>query len=192
MSGMDDMKAIAHCIEIGAEDYLIKPINNILFNARITAALEKKQLRDQQIHYRKQIEDYNSQLESRVHEQVREISAAQLAIIYAMAKMAEFRDMETGAHLERVRDYCNIITNDLIYNGKYRDILTQTYIENVNDALISKRVYKGARTHQDTMDIILDGRDKHFDPAIVDSFLAREQEFKRIAYAESEEGVYED
>jgi response regulator RpfG family c-di-GMP phosphodiesterase len=123
---------------------------------------------------------------------VREISAAQLAIIYAMAKMAEFRDMETGAHLERVRDYCNIITNDLIYNGKYRDILTQTYIENVNDALISKRVYKGARTHQDTMDIILDGRDKHFDPAIVDSFHAREQEFKRIAYAESEEGVYED
>jgi response regulator RpfG family c-di-GMP phosphodiesterase len=133
-SGIDDVKSIARCINLGAEDYLIKPINNTLLNARISTALEKKQLRDQENHYRRQIEDYNSQLESRVREQVREISASQMAIIYAMAKMAEFRDMETGKHIERVRDYCNIITHDLVASGKYRDALTPIYMENIINA----------------------------------------------------------
>ena len=36
------------CIELGAEDYLPKPVNPVLLKARIGASLEKKRLRDQQ------------------------------------------------------------------------------------------------------------------------------------------------
>ncbi len=36
------------CIELGAEDYLHKPVNPVLLRARIGASLEKKRLRDQQ------------------------------------------------------------------------------------------------------------------------------------------------
>jgi class 3 adenylate cyclase len=36
------------CIELGAEDYLTKPVNPVLLKARIGASLEKKRLRDQQ------------------------------------------------------------------------------------------------------------------------------------------------
>src|SRR4029450_8087047 len=36
------------CLEMGAEDYLTKPVNPVLLNARINASLEKKHLRDQQ------------------------------------------------------------------------------------------------------------------------------------------------
>ena len=36
------------CIELGAEDYLSKPVNPVLLKARIGASLEKKRLRDQQ------------------------------------------------------------------------------------------------------------------------------------------------
>jgi class 3 adenylate cyclase len=36
------------CIELGAEDYLAKPVNPVLLKARIGASLEKKRLRDQQ------------------------------------------------------------------------------------------------------------------------------------------------
>jgi putative two-component system response regulator len=133
-SGIDDMQSIVRCIEMGAEDYLIKPINNILLYARINASLEKKRLRDQEVHYHKQIEEYNALLESRVREQVREISASQLAIIYGMAKMAEFRDLETGRHLDRVRAYCDVLMKELINQGKYQKMLTPTYIENVNNA----------------------------------------------------------
>ncbi len=47
-SSLDELDSVVKCVEMGAEDYLPKPINPILLNARITASLEKKRLRDQQ------------------------------------------------------------------------------------------------------------------------------------------------
>ncbi|MBL8100979.1 MAG: response regulator [Anaerolineales bacterium] len=47
-SAMDELDAVVKCVELGAEDYLTKPINPVLLRARINASLEKKRLRDEQ------------------------------------------------------------------------------------------------------------------------------------------------
>jgi class 3 adenylate cyclase len=47
-SAMDELDAVVKCVELGAEDYLTKPVNAILLRARVNASLEKKRLRDQQ------------------------------------------------------------------------------------------------------------------------------------------------
>ncbi len=44
----DELDSVVRCIELGAEDYLTKPVNPVLLRARINASLEKKHLRDQQ------------------------------------------------------------------------------------------------------------------------------------------------
>jgi putative two-component system response regulator len=61
-------------------------------------------------------------------------------------------------------------------------------IADVYDALISRRVYKGAMTHEQAVAIIREGRGIHFDPDITDSFLAIADEFHAIAqhYADRE------
>ncbi|NET32326.1 MAG: adenylate/guanylate cyclase domain-containing response regulator [Cyanothece sp. SIO1E1] len=56
VSALDDVESVAHCIELGAEDYLFKPFNQALLQARIGACLDKKQLRDQEQAYLKQLE----------------------------------------------------------------------------------------------------------------------------------------
>jgi len=134
ISGIGDMSSVVKCIELGAEDYLTKPFDATLLKARIGACIEKKHLRDQDEKHRQQIEEYNLHLEQRVREKVKEVSAAQMAVIYAMAKMAEFRDMETGKHLERVSEYCRIITQELLLANKYTTLLTPIYIENIFNA----------------------------------------------------------
>jgi putative two-component system response regulator len=53
-------------------------------------------------------------------------------------------------------------------------------IIDVYDALVSVRVYKSAYTHTEAMQIIAEGRDKHFDPEIVDAFFEIEKEIKAI------------
>ena len=53
-------------------------------------------------------------------------------------------------------------------------------LSDVYDALISKRVYKSAFTHDEAKKIILEGRGTHFDPDIVDAFIIREAEFIKI------------
>ena len=47
-SALDELDSVVKCVEMGAEDYLTKPINPVLLNARIAASLEKKRLRDEQ------------------------------------------------------------------------------------------------------------------------------------------------
>ena len=47
-SAVEGIGSVVRCIELGAEDYLSKPVNAVLLKARIGSALAKKQLRDQQ------------------------------------------------------------------------------------------------------------------------------------------------
>ena len=51
ISALDDIASIARCIERGAEDYLPKPFDPVLLRARISACLEKKDLREREKEY---------------------------------------------------------------------------------------------------------------------------------------------
>lgn len=53
-------------------------------------------------------------------------------------------------------------------------------LADVYDALTTARVYKPAYSHETAKGIILDGNGKHFDPEIVEAFLANEQRFIEI------------
>ncbi|WP_165774787.1 PP2C family protein-serine/threonine phosphatase [Candidatus Viridilinea mediisalina] len=46
VSALDELDSVVRCIELGAEDYLIKPINAVLLHAKVDACLERKRLRD--------------------------------------------------------------------------------------------------------------------------------------------------
>lgn len=55
ISALGEMDSIVRCIEMGAEDYLPKPFDPVLLEARIGASLEKKRLRDQEVEYLHQV-----------------------------------------------------------------------------------------------------------------------------------------
>ncbi|MDD2700244.1 MAG: HD domain-containing protein [Sideroxydans sp.] len=54
-------------------------------------------------------------------------------------------------------------------------------LADVYDALICKRVYKKALSHEDAVAFIVEGRGQHFDPDVVDAFLSIQTEFMQIA-----------
>ena len=56
ISGRQDMEGIIQCIEAGADDYLFKPFNPVLLQARIKAGLERKRWHDTEEKYREQLE----------------------------------------------------------------------------------------------------------------------------------------
>lgn len=45
-SALDELDSVVKCIELGAEDYLTKPVNAVLLRARVGSSLEKKRLHD--------------------------------------------------------------------------------------------------------------------------------------------------
>lgn len=277
ISALDDMESVVRCIESGADDYMVKPFNHTILRARIDACLWKKQMRDRESQYQGQIENFNIELQNRVSKQVFEITAAQRSTIFAMAKLAESRDPETGEHLLRIREYVKIICQRLCLLPKYATMIDDNFIENicaasplhdigkvgipdgillkrgkltieefnimkthagigaetlrevnrlhpgndfvrigieiaeshherwdgtgyphglareeiplvgrilalsdVYDALTSKRCYKEAYSHDMSIEIIIDGRGKHFDPDVVDALVSTKKDFIRI------------
>jgi len=73
LSALDELGSVVRCIELGAEDYLPKPFDPVLLRARISACLEKKRLRDQELVFRKELEEWAKTLEARVKEQVSQL-----------------------------------------------------------------------------------------------------------------------
>ena len=55
LSSLDEIDSVAACIEMGADEYLPRPINPVILQVRLDACLEKKRLRDRELKYLEQI-----------------------------------------------------------------------------------------------------------------------------------------
>jgi class 3 adenylate cyclase len=67
ITSLQEMDAAKLCIELGAEDYLTKPFQSALLEARIGTCLEKKRLRDREAVYLQQIEEEKAKYNQLLH-----------------------------------------------------------------------------------------------------------------------------
>ena len=75
ISALDELSAVVRCIEAGAEDYLSKPFNSILLQARVGACLEKKFAADRQIALYQQLLLSQQQLDRELADAHRRVAA---------------------------------------------------------------------------------------------------------------------
>ena len=258
-------------LSLGAVDYIVKPFSQPILHKRVEMHLllqaQKNELRS-----------FNENLLEMVNERVNHIYALQDAIILWVAEVIEFRDEETGQHVERVQQYLRVALDEMKKTERYADEVTvwdaeaflksaalhdvgkikindyillkpgpltseefdimkqhtvygktlieslqdkvpdQTFLDyaktlahwhherwdgmgypdqlagekiplqarmmtlaDVYDALISKRPYKKAFSHDEAMRIIRDGRAAQFDPHLADLFLGLSDRIKAIS-----------
>lgn len=129
VSALEEQDSVVRCIEAGADDYLTKPVNSVLLRARVNNSLNKKRLYDRDKQYRNELECYNQQLKHKVAMQVKDITAAQMSMIFATSKLAESKDPETGAHLDRMRIFCKVLSEYLSGKDKYKNLVNSEFIE---------------------------------------------------------------
>lgn len=67
LSASDEIERVARCVEMGAEDYLPKPFDPVLLQARIGASLEKKRLRDREVSHLRQIQEEKQRSDDLLH-----------------------------------------------------------------------------------------------------------------------------
>lgn len=97
------------------------------FYGTIQDVTEMKKVEDE-------LEKYSQYLEQLVEEKVKEISSSQMATIYALIKLSESRDDDTGAHIERTASFCRLLAQKARTDPEYADIITDTFIETIYKA----------------------------------------------------------
>jgi len=113
---LDKVKAFGS----GGVDYVTKPFQFDEVDARVKTHLKLRR--------------YQSHLEDLVKEQVKEISDSQVSTIFALSKLSESRDKETGEHLERVQIYCKMLAEKLSRQEPYNSVITVSFTHNIFNA----------------------------------------------------------
>lgn len=119
---------VARGLDMGADDYMIKPLEKVELMARVRSLLRAKNLQDALIVKTKQLEEMNDRLELMAEERSIEIMMTRDAAIFGMAKLAESRDPETGAHLERIRNFTRTLAAELGKNPKYAGVVDDEFV----------------------------------------------------------------
>ena len=94
------------CLELGATDFLIKPIDPMELAPRVRNALQSKMYHDQ-------LRRHAEQLEEIVRRRTKDLENSRREVIYCLARAAELRDNDTGNHVIRVGRYAGIIARNL-------------------------------------------------------------------------------
>jgi putative two-component system response regulator len=122
LSGLNATQDKVRGFQAGGVDYIAKPFQSEEVKARISIHLKLSALR------------HKLEFQKLVEKKVSEVLAAQQATIFTLAKLAELRDDDTGAHLERVRDYCHLLARWLGECSPYADHISADFIDCIQHA----------------------------------------------------------
>ena len=117
--------------DLGANDYITKPISPPILLARVKTQLENKAISDF-------LRDKNEFLEKEIEKRTKDVVAIQNVTIFAMASLAETRDNETGNHIKRTSNYVKMLAKKLQNHPKFKAYLTDEMIDTL---------YKSAPLH---------------------------------------------
>jgi putative two-component system response regulator len=103
----NDQKQVRYrALEVGATDFLTKPVDKVEFLARANNMLVLSDVR-------KKLFDRAAWLAEEVHKATAEILQRERETVIRLSKAAEYRDPETGAHILRMAHYSELIAKSL-------------------------------------------------------------------------------
>ncbi len=124
LTGQEGRDKEQEALDLGAVDYILKPISAGIVKARVGLHIE--------------LENYRKSLEEMVEVRTEQLARTQDTILEILASMTSFRDNETGAHIKRTTIYTEMLIANLFEKNHPDYQLDDGY---------AKRVIKAAKLH---------------------------------------------
>ena len=124
VSGLDEAIDKMRAFEAGGVDYVTKPFHAEEVLVRVNTHLRIR-------HLQSELEEQNRSLKRLVQEQITAIVESHLATIFALAKLAEYRDDDTGKHIRRVQAYCEVLARQMRHYGSFTRYIDDVYMQNL-------------------------------------------------------------
>jgi response regulator RpfG family c-di-GMP phosphodiesterase len=123
---LDDVKEV---LAAGADDYLMKPFSPTQLVARVKAALRLKDAQDRTDVLNRHLLAINGELERTVGARDSDLIHARNALVLALAKLVEYRDSETGAHLLRLQKYARCLGEEAAASPTFSSRIDASFIQ---------------------------------------------------------------
>lgn len=117
LTGKDDVPSEAKAFQLGAVDYIQKPINETILLARVKLHLE--------------LELYKKNLEKLVDKRTKQLMNMQDTTLSLLAHLTDYRDKDTGGHIQRTSEYVCCIMNRLLSNELPGYRIDKTFYDNL-------------------------------------------------------------
>lgn len=124
LSALNALEDRLRAFRAGGVDYISKPFQLEEVQARVDAHVRLRR-------FQNRIEDDNRRLNELVEAQVKRIGEGHLATIFAIARLAEARDDETGKHLERIQIFCQLLAEGLSQSRSRPHAIDDRWIEHI-------------------------------------------------------------
>jgi putative two-component system response regulator len=105
VTALQDVRNRIKALEIGADDFLVKPVEATELKARVKSLLKIKAYNDHMLNYQKELEGNVAHRTSQLREALAKLKGASLETIHRLSRAAEYKDEGTGAHLQRMSHY---------------------------------------------------------------------------------------
>jgi putative two-component system response regulator len=102
VTSLDDRASRVAALNMGAEEFLTKPVDRAELWVRVRNLMRLK-------HGNDRLAELARDLERRVDERTRELLLSHRETIETLSRAASYRDEETGAHVRRISHYCVLL-----------------------------------------------------------------------------------
>lgn len=134
ISALDELEDKVKAFISGGVDYITKPFQIEEVLARVNTHITLRRTQVELETAKSQLEQINRDQEKIICQQVKKISSYQLATIFALAKLADSRDQDTGIHLEHCKILCKILAEECRHFPRFQTSIDDDFITNLHDA----------------------------------------------------------
>ncbi len=113
MTGPNETDTRVKALEAGADDFLTKPVDKTELRARVNSLLKVKALNEYLANYHVKLQtEVDRRIES-FKQSLEKVKRASLDTIYRLSRAAEYKDEDTGVHIQRMSHYSTAIARQM-------------------------------------------------------------------------------
>ncbi len=109
MTAQSEVEERLKALEAGADDFLTKPVDEVELRARVNSLLKVKAYNDHLFNYQKELETEVTKRTQDLAKAFQKVKVASLDTVYRLSRAAEYKDEDTGAHVQRMSHYSSAI-----------------------------------------------------------------------------------
>ena len=113
VTAFNEVEDRVKALEVGADDFLAKPVDKTELRARVTTLLKVKAYNDHMLNYQEILESEVAKKTEELQKAFEHIKSASLETIYRLSRAAEYKDEDTGAHIQRMSYYAAAVANKM-------------------------------------------------------------------------------